>query len=246
MKKIIIYLLIFIVLSILTIFLFSYEIKQNNLIVSYSLSQEAKRLDFFNKDGDLVSSYSIEDFRTWAKENWSEIFDEAPSFGDIRPVEIDNFRNFSKELSISNDKKILAFVVYDYAVLVDLSFIAFIDLKNFQISMIDQEIIGSVRDITWSDNDKYIAYLLDTARTYGDYLRVDELENKSQLYSLEREDIFNYLEISDKQDLITFSHISWEDNQNILNFTTLMGDENEKYNWQYDINNDKLNLINNY
>ncbi len=245
MKKILIYSLIFILLLVLVFSISSYEIKNDDKIVNYDLGQDLKNIYLLNKNNEIVFTYQISEFKDWAKNNWIDIFEEKPVFGEVREVEIDNFNNFSKELSISNNKKKLAFWVSDYAVLTDISFITFIDLNNYSISMIHQEIIGSIRDIIWSDNDKYIAYLLDTARTYGDYIRIDEMRNKSKLAIIEREEILDYLEIANNQELLTFSDISWKNNENILNFTSLIGDDNEKYYWQYEINENKLKIINN-
>ncbi len=245
MKKIIIYSLIFIFLLALVFFIGYKEIRNDEKVVNYELGQDLKNIYLLDKNNQIVFIYQISEFRDWAKTNWTDIFEEKPAFGEIKEVEIDNFLNFSKELSISNDEKKLAFWVSDYAVLTDISFIAFIDLNDFSISMINKEIIGSIRNIVWSDNDKYIAYLLDTARTYGDYIRIDEIKNKRKLINLEREDIINYLEIENDQELVTFSDISWQNNENILNFITLIGDDNERYYWQYDVSNNNLKLINN-
>ncbi len=226
MKKIIIYSLIFLIVMVLGFFLFPYEIKQDKMIVTYTLSQDGKNIFLYNQVGDLILNYSLDNFKNWAKNNWKQIFPQTPAFGEIRKVEIDNFNNFSN-LSMSNSKKYLAFVVSDYAVLTDISFIGLIDLKTQEISLVNNEVIGSPRDIIWSTDDYYIAYLIDTARNQGEYLRVDDILSLEKLRKIETIDI-------SANDSEIFSYLVWEDNNRLIFSGTF---ENK---WQFDINNNEL------
>lgn len=245
MKRRFIYLLLFLFLLIIALFLFPYEIKQDTNIETYYLSQDGKSFDFFNQKGDLVFSYTINDFKNWAKNNWQDIFDETPSFGDIREVEIDNFNNFSESFALSNNKDYLAFVVSDYAVLVDISFIAFINLNNREISIIADEKIGSVANIKWSSDDNYLAYLLNTARIQGDYLGLDNFINKKELITIKDEDIIYYLNMENiDNNLISFSDLAWIDNNSLMFSSKLLNDD-LKFNWQFKVNDNNLELINN-
>lgn len=241
MKRLIIYLLIALILIIISIFVFPKKIEKNIEIDNYKLSDNGQIINFFDAEENLIFKYSINDFRKWAKNNWSNIFIEEPKFGDIRKVEIDNFSNFSN-LSISNDNKFLAFTVSDYAVLTDISFISLFNLEDYKLKMIDKKIIGQVEKINFSPDDNYIAYLVNTARVSGDYLRVDDLINMTKIIKIDDEEILNYLELENS--LVVFSDLLW-DTKDIIIFETFIENLDLNYTWQYDIIENKLELLNN-
>ncbi len=94
MKKVLIFRLLFIIFLTIILFIYFFEFNKDDEVVDYELSKEFESINLYNKNKELVFSYNISDFRNWAKNNWTEIFDELPAFGEVRQVEIDNFDKY--------------------------------------------------------------------------------------------------------------------------------------------------------
>ncbi len=205
---------------------------------------EGEKIEVLDSD-NIVYSLEIEDFRVWAKENWSDIFEEKPAFGDLREVEIDNFYNFNNTAIISPLDNHLAFSVSDYAALTDISFIGIVNLNNKELSLINKENIGAVQSMLFSPEENYIAYTLDTARAKSDYLTVDSVISKTKEITISEKNILNVTAENCEELHPQFSNLYFR-NDNELYFTALNCSE-EKIEWILNIENKEIkqkNIIN--
>ncbi len=182
---------------------------------------------------DVLFEYSVGEFREWAKENWGDIFEIPPSFGEVRRVNPENFYRFDDTATISPRSNFLAFSVNDYAVATSISFIGVIDLGIKEVGLVGKENMGGLQGLYWSPDENYIAYILDTARARGDYLSVDNRERMEKEFTLSGNDIFNALtENGDKEDRVhlfmpNFREVEWTERGRRLEFTT--DNHNEDY-----------------
>ncbi len=232
MKKIAsIFVILFLLVSIGIIFSSLREITETEKTIEYIQKGEAVRV---LSGEDVFFEYSIEEFREWAKENWSDIFETPPSFGEVRRVDPENFYRFDDTATISPRSNFLAFSVNDYAVATSISFIGVIDLKSKEVDLVGKENMGGVQSLHWSPDENYIAYILDTARARGDYLSVDSRERMEKEFTLSGNDIFNVLtENEDREDganlqfMPNFRGVEWTERGRRLTFTT--DDHTEDY-----------------
>ncbi len=190
-------------------------------------------------NNNVLYSLKIEDFNSWAKENWDDIFEEKPTFGDLREVEIDNFYNFNNTAIISVLENYLAFSVSDYAALTDISFVGIVDLEKEDIFLINKENIGAVQTMIFSPDDKYIAYSLDTARSQGEYLTVDNIIEKTKEITLSAEDIAFVDDNNNCDDIYPqFGNLYFKSNDELY-FTAISCNE-EKNEWILNIKNKEV------
>ncbi len=245
MKKPLFILIIFFLLLGVGAFLFlskdSYdkEDRMEGLVINYI--NEGEGIEVLD-NSNIVYRLTISEFKAWAKENFSDIFEEPPSFGELREVEIDNFYNFSNTAVTSPLRNYLAFSVSDYAALTDISFIGIVDLNKKEISLVDEENIGAVQTMLFSPDENYIAYALDTARAGGDYLTVDNVVMRNKEFTLKEEDVLSLLDDEICEDFTPeFSNLYFI-NSNELYFTTRSCNE-ENLEWAIDIDNKNLKKI---
>ncbi len=163
-----------------------------------------------NGVGEIVFEISIDEFRDWALNNWDDVFDERPSFGDIREVDPNNFYVFDSNGSISPKNNYLVFSVNDYAVLTNISFIILVDIGSGELSMIEDYNQGGVRDIVWSEDENYIAYILDTARAEGEYLTVDNVREMKKEFVVSEEDVHDLYTLKEEETLPFFEIVGWD------------------------------------
>ncbi len=226
MKKLAsIFVILFLLVSVGIIFSSLREITEMEKTTEYVQKGEAIRV---LEGEDVFFEYSIEEFREWAKENWDDIFETPPSFGEVRKVDPENFYRFDDNAAISPHSNFLALSVNDYAVATSISFIIVIDLNSEEVSLVGKENMGGVQSLHWSPDENYIAYILDTARAQGDYLSVDNRENMKKEFTLSGEDISNALtENGDGEDgashlhfIPLFREVEWREELNRLKFIT--------------------------
>ncbi len=193
MKKIIILFLILIFLVGAAFFLL---VGEKELTKTIGYSEEGRVINIFNQKGDLVFEYSIEDFKSFAKKNWHEIFETPPRFAeDIEETEVnpETFYFFDRSASVSPDNKKLAFSVHSYFAASELSFISLIDIKTKEIKLIPEKNRGVVEKILWSPSGTHLAYTLNTARAVGDYLSIDNVTEMKKEFTLSGPDLLMVL-----------------------------------------------------
>ncbi len=244
MKKIIIIFLVILLLALLGIYFFSSK-EQKEIVLSLELIDQGETIRVL-EEGEIVFNYSIEEFRQWAKNNWAEIFIDAPAFGQLRAVEPDYFYRFDEGASLSPDYRFLAFSVNDYAAASTLSFIVIVDLSLGKIEMIGEENKGGVREIIWSPTSSHIAYILDTARAKGDYFSVDNAETLTKKFTFTGADVLLPFpvgtEIDDQSDLQfmpKFDNLDWSADGQRLSFVSaypdMFGIEDDFMKWGINI-----------
>lgn len=173
----------------------------------------------------LVFSYSVDDFAEWMKENWDDLFEEPPSFGDMREVDPDNFYSFSSA-AFSPKSNFIAFSTSDYAVATDISFIGVVNIETEEVRAIRDKNIGSVSDMVWSPQETHIAYILDTARAPGEYLSVDSIISRKKEFTISYEDFLDEDEESDYFNP-NFRNLEWVNEGSELTFIADTKEESE-------------------
>ncbi len=232
MKKIAsIFVILFLLVSVGIILSSLREITEMEKTIEYVQKGEAVRV---LSGEDVFFEYSIEEFREWAKANWSDIFRTPPSFGEAREVDPENFYRFDDTATISPRSNFLAFSVNDYAVATSISFIGVVDLRSKEVNLVGKENMGGVQSLYWSPDENYIAYTLNTARARGDYLSVDNRGRVEKEFTLSGTDIFNILtEDGDSEEGVylhfmpNFRGVEWTERGRRLTFTT--DDHTEDY-----------------
>ncbi len=221
----------FLIVSLLLLIFLSifYFIRNNESKKRVEYLEEGERMKVLDEKDNLIFDYSIEQFRNWAKDNWEEIFQEAPSFGKIRKVDPVNFYRFDQSFSLSPQQKLLVFSVHDYAAATTISFVGIINLKRKEIDLIKKEKKGSIEHFIWSPKEDYLAYSLDSARASGDYLSIDNLEEKRQEIFLTGEDILNYLKVEKIGFMPEFNNLRWREDR--LYFETSHFRNEKKIQW---------------
>lgn len=247
MKKIIkiIFLIVSLVAIIFIILFFEYNKSEKYLKQSFEFINKNDKLIVLNEKKQIIFSYNINDFRVWAKNNWSQLFTKPPSFGDLRLVDPNHFYKFNEGASLSPCFSYLAFSVNDYAAASDISFIFVINLKTNEINIIKDKVLGLVGEMIWSPNSLYLAYTIDTAKTKGDYLRVDNLKVKQPEFIINSNNILNNLKISEPVDYKpNFNNLYWSFDSQYIHFNTDDIESTKIINWEMDIYNKYLyNLI---
>ncbi len=228
MKKAYISLLILIIVILAGFILFGDE-KERAKTVEYN--DEGTVIKIVDSLGEPVLTFSIESFRSWAKDNW-DIFEERPQIG-TRDVEPEYFYNFDRTATVSPDLSYLAFSVHDYALASYISFIGIIDLSTEKIDIIKDTAPGAVRKLLWSPEGSLIAYALETGRAEGDYLSVDNVKLMQREFILSEKDILAYLLEKGEESsefMPEFRDIEWIKEGDFLQFTTNLP-ENDAATW---------------
>ncbi len=194
MKKIVIIVLLVLVVVSLMFFIPEEEKK------TAKVSEEGETVSVISADGDTVFYYSIEDFREWASDNWESLFDEAPSFGELREVDPNNFYRFDKGASMYSD--MLAFSVNDYAAATTISFVVVMEIESGEMR-ISEKNRGGIDNLFWSPQGDYIAYLLHTARARGEHISVLNVEDMRLEFQLSGEDV--------ERDMPQFEDLQWKE-----------------------------------
>lgn len=195
---------------------------------------EGTTLRVVEADGTNVLRYSIAAFNKWTQVHWDEVFAERPSFGEIRPVDFDSFRQFGTGAALSPSGDVLAFSVSDYAAATTLSFVAFLELESETVALVDDANRGRISELHWSPNGRYVAYRLNTARAHGEGLSVDRVRPAEKMVSLTGTDVLAALdeakETTARPFLPKFGDLTWT-NENRLSFTS-HSPTGEQVRWQ--------------
>jgi len=202
-------------------------------IIEYAAEGEIIRV--LDQEKNVVFEYSIDEFRSWAKENWHDIFEEPPMFSpDITETEVfpEDFRVFDRTAALSPDKEKLAFSVHRYYAASSLSFVGAVDLKTKEPALVAEANRGGLAGIFWSPAGNHLAYALDTARAQGDHLSVDSAARMEKEFILSGEDILATLEDSDYADFMpNFRNLEWTEEGQKLKFTSDSPKERGMLNW---------------
>ncbi len=193
---------------------------------------ESQEIRVLNENNEIMFQLSIDELNQWTEDNW-DIFEEAPEVGG-RLVDSDGFGFFDREASISPDNKRLVFSVSDYAVATTVSFVIVVDIDTGEMEMVNKPTRGSVEEYAWSDNGELIAYTLGTARAGGDFLRVDNVLEMKNSFTLSEEELLGVLDPDQElvevgQFMPVFSNPEWLDDR--LYFSTEHPDSNDQVNW---------------
>ncbi len=190
------------------IFIF-FSIEEEVEVMSVEYVERGEEIRVKNNVGSIVFEKTISDFRNWAVDNWDDIFEIRPSFGELREVDPQNFYVFDNNASLSPKNNFLVFSVNDYAALTNLSFIVIVDLKEGEMRVINDYSNGQASDIIWSEDENYIAYTLDTARGQGEHLTVDNLLLNKKEFTLSKEDVENLTDFQEESS--NFNIVGWDD-----------------------------------
>lgn len=176
-------------------FLQKEEIMMSEKTIEYV--NQGETIKVLNEEKDVVFHFSIQELKTWAKNNWDDIFEKKPSFGDIREVNPDYFYRFDDTALLSPRYNYLAFSVNDYAVATNISFIGIVNLESGEMKLVNEKNIGSVQKFSWAPTETHIAYILNSARAQGDYLSVDSISKMQKEFTLSENEISKALNRQD-------------------------------------------------
>ena len=201
--------------------------------IEYIADGEIIRL--LDKEKNVVFEYSIEEFRSWAKENWNSVFEDPPRFApDMAETEVnpETFHFFDRTAALSPNKEKLAFSVHSYYAASDLSFVGIIDLKEKEPALVAEASRGNIADIFWSPAGTHLAYALGTAQASGDYLSIDNVVEMKKEFTISGEDLLIVLKNSDYADFMpNFRNLEWTEDGQSLKFTSNNPEEKGILSW---------------
>jgi len=226
MKKTIIFFTVFLLAIVSLYFLINLRGEIVEEEITLEQTEESNVLRLLNSKEEIVLSYSIEEFKEWANQNWEKIFEETPRFiEDIEGTEVtpEDFQFFDKTSVLSPNKEKIAFSVHSYFVATHMSFIGIIDIKTEKIDLIPDKSRGIVESIIWSPEGTHISYALGTGRARGDYLSVDNVREMKKSFTLTGEDL------SEVRFMPRFRELNWKENK--LYFKTDHPEKEGNINW---------------
>lgn len=215
---------------------------------SLEYGEERKEIEVFDFEENLIFRFSIEDLREWSEINFEDIFPESPRFvEDVEETEVtyEDFKTFDKTASLSPGGKKLAFSVHDYYTATYMSFVGIVDIKTKEVGLVGEEIEGEVEKLKWAPDKDYLAYSVGTARTRGEKLRVDNMDNLEKSFSFEAEDIFEAMDLEDEalrahRFMPVFEDLRWEGEY--LFFTAEHPKTGKDVQWSVRADGEELNI----
>ncbi len=243
MKKIIVFLIFIVAIGIIVYFFYP-SVEEKTI----EYTNNGEKIKILNEKNEIIFEYDIFEFQKWAKENWDNIFETRPAFGEVREVNPEYFYVFDNTAAISPSNNFLAFSVNDYAVATNISFVGKINIKTKEISLVKDKNIGGIRALIWSPKETHVAYILDTARSAGDYLSVDNILEMKKEFTLSDDDIIKALmeeEDANYQSEIyaelmpDFRNIKWIEKGEKLEFISSSYDK-KAIRWNIDFNGKNL------
>ncbi len=194
-----------------------------------------------------VFSISIEEFNEWTKEIW-HLFDEDPEVGE-REVVPGSFGFFDRTAKISPNHEKMVFSVHDYAIATTVSFLTVVDLESGKMNMIDPSARGEMGEVFWSPESDYISYGLSTARSGGEFVSVDDVNNLEKLITVSGNDV---LEIMDPNEnfaefnrfMPRFRGLNWTDNYNLQFVSDSAQEDALPVIWNLNIEEKSLEIVN--
>ena len=212
-----------------------------------SVTNDGETLAVTTGDGANVHRLTIDEFNQWSTQHWDSLFDKRPAFGELGEVDFDNFQAFDRTARIAPDGERVAFSVSEYRSLTTASFVGVFDISSGEIDLIAETQWGDVREMRWSPDGVYVAYLLDSARARGDGLSVDNMNTMRHERSLEGEDVVSALGIGGQNEGSSFTprfrQLNWVDADS-LTFTSDPPRQNEEtVRWRIDLPDASLQEI---
>lgn len=190
----------------------------------------------------LVYSITIGEVKQWLDENW-DLFEKIPEVGG-REVNPEHVNFFDRSAAISPHGHKLVFSIHDYATLSATSFVLLVDLKDGNLDVVKAPIRGIINQFIWSEDSKYVAYILQTARSRGDLLAIDDVVNFERIAFFQGDDVLKILNLQDR----------FQANQFIPDFQNLVFKKNAFYfksahpkkdqiNWKFDLITKEFKVI---
>ncbi len=203
---------------------------------------EGEIITVLDEEGNLVFEYSFDQFKSWAEENWENVFEETPAFVEEKPVYPEDLRSaFDQTAAISPGNNRLAFSVHSYFAATFMSFVGVVDLETGETELIDADNRGQVEELIWSPEGTYLAYTLHTAEAERFFLSTDNTVDMTKEFTLAGEDPAEAVE-EYGQTLPRFRNISWDEEDKRLQFSAdiEVNDTTEAVDWS--INPDGTDL----
>jgi hypothetical protein len=205
--------------------------------------KEAQALRVLSNEKEEVFYITIDEFVEWIDEEM-KAFEKIPEVGG-RKVSSNNFNFFDRAAKISPDNKKLVFSVHDYAALTTTTFIVIVDLREGEMNLIDETVYGTVGEYVWSSDSYFVAYTLGTARASGDFLSVDNSQEKKKEFVLSEEDLLRALDdgvqfFEGDGFMPVFRNLEWS--EEFLYFTTNHPEKGELI-WKVNSTGEELELV---
>lgn len=182
-----------------------------------------------DEDWEEVGYYWIDQFNEWTQTDAWEEFDPAPEVG-MRKIEPGSFWFFDRSATLDPDGERFAFSVHDYAAASTTTIVWIYEYAEDNLEVLKTPIRWSISDFVWSEDWEYIAFTQWTARAWGDYFSVVEVENMQKMFELSWEDIISKLDpeneqVEEQQFMPQFRNITWEDAETIYFETNDVDDD---------------------
>jgi len=213
---------------------------------SAEIVEDGERMIVFDGEGEMVFEYSILEWQQWAQSNLENALTEPVVIGDqeMGPERFDRFN----AVAVSPEGDRVAFTVSTYAILTTVSLIGIVEVESQDIAMVRDSAFGGVREMLWSPDGHLIAYPLDTARSTGDHLRVDDIETLAKRWQFSGGDIAEVferenIELSAEEFLPFFGDLQWREAGERLEFTTLASDQEGRAEWLVNVSTGQLELV---
>lgn len=120
-------------------------------------------------------TYDIEAWRAWARDHLASAVPGPLEIGTIE-VGVDDFDRFGVASAAPGGDRVL-FSVTTYAVLTTLSLVGVLDAEDGSIRMLPTPRVGDLQDPAWAPDGGYVAYALGSARSSGEEVRVEALDD---------------------------------------------------------------------
>ncbi len=203
---------------------------------------EGEIITVIDEQDNVVFEYSFDQFRSWADENWENVFEEVPAFIEEKPVNPEDLMSsFDQTAAISPGNDRLAFSVHSYFTATFMSFVGVVDLETRETELVDAENRGQVEELIWSPEGTYLAYTLHTAKAERFFLSNDNTVDTAKNFTLAGEELAEAVEENGRT-LPHFRDISWDEEDKRLHFTAdiAVNDTTETADWS--INPDGTDL----
>ena len=219
-------------------------------IDSAEITDSADLIKIQLAETDTLADLSIQQWQQWAEPRWDDLYPDPITIGDMER-NADDFDRFGR-VAITPDSTQLLFSVTTYAIATTISLVGFFEVRSQEFSMFDSEGPGSLEEVAWSPDGKFLAYSMGTARARGDHLHVANFDDKSVTAKFAEQDIVARLEeeiagyetgTDQPQGSILKPHfrdLEWDDNS-MLSFTSYKYHrEDQVVRWEFDVSSQQL------
>lgn len=195
---------------------------EKETFIEVNLSSDSRAIEVKNYK-QLFYVYTIKQWQEWAKKNWSGLGLKPINMGELGVIgdEPEDFIHFIS-VSLSPDKSKIAFSVGTKEIaLSTFSMNGILNLETEEVNMIPNIIRGDVRILFWSPTGKHFAYTVDTSKSEGDILGVDDVLNRKNSFMLNGEKIGSIVGETDTVHFIPqFRNLEWSSDGEKLYFKT--------------------------